>query len=312
MARLIECPECDKGGFTAAQFKAHVCEWKKKTEADALLKKELAREMKKRKPDPTEPTVVARNAADVEVGRKLQAQYRAAVAGMMAVLKFGAMYHAIRVEFIARAERDGRNARTDPGLKGWLAEYAPEVNERTARRFAELADAVRQLANVPAKVDMCQLLSASAGALTDRMQKARQRIEALVEGKSQRQLLLMIGDDEGSGSGTRSPARKGGDNEFQKWLSATAPSLAGTRLADCPEAVQAAWREQLEKGHLSAEQLADLNAAQAREEWNETCAFLRTQGLGKNRTWPLLTQAEIKAVAELLGTLKAEMDGASR
>lgn len=236
------------------------------------------------------------------MAQQLVAQYRAAVGGMIEVVKFGAMMLALRAELRKRAEHgEIQLNEKGGGVDGWLREHAPEVSRPTALRFMSLAEAVRELAKLGPGVDLVHLLTASASSLQGALAKKRTAIENLIEGKSQRQLLMMIADDD-------QPAKRtGGDNEFQQFLRAEWPALAGTKLAKCPADVRAAWAAHQKAQQLPPDQLLKLETDQIRARWEETAEFLAKCGQGRGATWPRLGAREIKALADLLGAVAAEM-----
>ena len=245
--------------------------------------------------------------ADRQAGEQLTAQYRRAVEGMREVITFGAMMLGVRDQLAKRLEESGGNASDKgTGLKAWLAEFAPEVPLQTARRFMDLADTVRQLVKLTNVADMVSILTASASTLQASAAKKRAKIEKLIEGRSQRQLLLMIGD-----GANQPPAKRGGDNEFQLWLRQHHPELAGTKLPKCPEDVQMQWVEFLHGKKLGPAELAEAERASARAEWTKIADFVRRNGTGQGRTWAKLNRSEIEALAELFGTLADLMNNAA-
>lgn len=241
-----------------------------------------------------------RATADEQAGARLSAQYRKAMEGMKEIVTFGAMMLAVRDELAKRLTATEGRGQFDAGtgMKAWLKEYSPDVNERTARRFMDLADTVRQLVRLSPGVDMVSLLTSSASQLQGGLAAKRAAIEKLIEGKSQRQLMLMI--DEGASAG---PARRGGDNEFQLWLRQHHPDLAGTKLPKCPEAVQQEWAAFIQGRQLSPAELAAVEQEQARAKWTEIADYIRRNGTGKQRTWARLKQSEISALADLFDSL---------
>lgn len=246
-------------------------------------------------------------AADVKMAEQLTAQYRAAVGGMIEVVKFGAMMLALRDELRRRVQAGEIEANAKGGgVEGWLREHAAEVSRPTALRFMALAEAVRELAKLGPGVDLVHLLTASASTLQGAMAKKRAAIENLIEGKSQRQLLLMIADD------STPPARTGGDNEFQKFLRENFTDLVGTKLGRCPQNVREAWAQAQQEQQLPPDEVARLETQQIRTRWSEVADFIRKNTFGRSRTFVRLDRSEMEALAEVFegaaqqirGTLK--------
>ena len=256
---------------------------------------------------PAAPEATRDDGRDRSAGAALSAQYRKAMDGMKEIVTFGAMMLAVRDELAKRLAQSGGHGKEEgAGLKAWLKEYSPDVNERTARRFMDLADTVRQLVRLSPGVDMVSLLTSSASQLQGGLAAKRAAIEKLIEGRSQRQLMLMI--DEGASAG---PARRGGDNEFQLWLRQNHPDLAGTKLPKCPEAVQQEWAAFIQGKQLSPAELAQVEQDQARAKWTEIADYIRRNGVGKQRTWARLKQSEISALADLFDSLTVLLKEAS-
>lgn len=257
---------------------------------------------------PAAPEATRDDGRDRSAGAALSAQYRKAMDGMKEIVTFGAMMLAVRDELAKRlTATEGRGQfEAGSGLKGWLSEFAPEIPRQTAMRFMDLAGTVRQLVRLSPGVDMVSLLTSSASQLQGGLAAKRAAIEKLIEGKSQRQLMLMI--DEGASAG---PARRGGDNEFQLWLRQNHPDLAGTKLPKCPEAVQQEWAAFIQGKQLSPAELAQVEQDQARAKWTEIADYIRRNGVGKQRTWARLKQSEISALADLFDSLTVLLKEAS-
>ena len=131
-------------------------------------------------------------ASEAEVAAALNAQYRKANLATYEIVKFGAMVLAI--EEALEGPKDGRKA-AGLGLKGWIAEWCPEVSYKTLMRHKEVAKAIyRQYS----KADPERTIEAFADALqidgnedaTAEELECSEAVKALVFGKSARQLLF--------------------------------------------------------------------------------------------------------------------------
>lgn len=234
-----------------------------------------------------------------QVAAQLTADYRQAVGGLVACVRFGARLAEVRDAIVANALATGDG---DGTLKEFLTEHCPEISIPTAYRFMEMAGATRALCDVGAGTSLVTLLCASASKLAGELKKKRAQIEAtLAEFGSQRQLLLAFRNE------TKKPKRSGGDHEFQAWLKSNFPHAAGTKLRHCDTAIQATWAAHLKQHQLPPDEIAKLETENARKAWAATAEFLRDRGLGRKRTWPRLTPSEIETLAELLGDVATAM-----
>lgn len=252
-----------------------------------------------------DPSVVAeyRGAAEKKMGlnervaAQLTAEYKKAVGGLVAVVRFGAKLGEVR-DNIARAAIDS-GAGGDATLKKFLTEHCPEISIPTAYRFMETADATRALCEVSPDTSLVKLLCASAAKLTGDLKKKRAQIEkALADFGSQRQLLLAFHGDEGDEPAA--PAKTGGDVMLQSWLKKHHPDHAGKKLAQLPKDVRAEWNAHLDK--LAAEKNPDGDSRRrmtAREFWDDVRQMLRND-LATTRHYTRLPDAELKAAQTVL------------
>lgn len=86
--------------------------------------------------------------ANQELGRELTLRYKRAVTAWGAILHFGAMLAQIEAQLTANVAansqpKGGRYVKGS-GLKGFIETYAPEVDERKARRIRDIAQAVAE------------------------------------------------------------------------------------------------------------------------------------------------------------------------
>jgi hypothetical protein len=169
--------------------------------------------------------------ADAQMGAQLTAQYALAVGGIRHVLIFGAMMLQVRDGLIsARGNKPlARGVNSDGGLSSWLTEHAPKVNLSTAYRFMDLAEGLRNEFRLAAKTDLVHLLQAPVETLPAPRQKEREKIDAFVEGKSQRQLLFDFGFD------TRAGKPKGGHIPRPNSVRRTNDQIAHDQFQSCAE-----------------------------------------------------------------------------
>lgn len=135
---------------------------------------------------------------DAELGRQLTAQYHRATGAMVEILAFGAMLGKVRdhLELVRVRTNSGNKGPIRGGessLAAWLKQHAPEISKPTAYRFLTLAEGVRRECQLGVKVDLVELLTTDPTALPKPLQAKRKKVMALVDGKSQRQLLFDFG-----------------------------------------------------------------------------------------------------------------------
>lgn len=154
------------------------------------------------------PVHAAGESEDTVLGRQLTAQWEKVKSNRMDDLLFGAMMLKLRerIRGSARGTAQGNEARKGTGLKGWLAAHAPSVSESIAHRMMDIAEGVVDALKL-GKVDLEMLLSAQVENLDARLAKKRAEIEKVIDGKSQRQLLLDFG---------KAPSKSKGGNQHAK------------------------------------------------------------------------------------------------
>ncbi len=168
---------------------------------------------------------------DSLMGRQLTVQWERVKASRKEDLIFGAMMVKLR-ERISSArggDHPGGPRSKGTGVEGWLKKYAPTVSESIAYRLMEIAEGIALEFKLGKKLDLEDLLSAQVEGLSESLLKKRAAIEEVIEGRSQRQLLLQFGG----------PAKMtGGKRESKK-----------TTLT--PEEQQQAWEASAKKDFLS-------------------------------------------------------------
>lgn len=193
------------------------------------------------------PLVLAGESEDATLGRQLTEQWERAIGGTREQIVFGAMMLKLKARIATGSARGATKGSHDPtssgtGLKGWLKTHAPKVGESTAYRLMEIAEGVQDLCKLGKKVDLEELLAGSVEDLPERLAKKREEIEKLIEGKSQRQLLLAFGGGSGKArGGDTSHAKKLSPEEEQAALEAALREDA-TAPFKAFEAMGEAWR----------------------------------------------------------------------
>ena len=277
---LHTCSKCGRGGFTARGLATHRC-WT------------------------TQPAAVIVPAAgaprdDHTLASQLTEQYGRAMAGIIEIVKFGAMMIALRQKMSTCGDSATRGPRArGDGVQAWLKKHCPHIDRGTAYRFMRCAEAAREMASLRAGEDLQLILGAAVDALSGRELKLRKKLEKLLAGKSQRQLLLALtaGDDS-----ARAP---GGDNQLQKWLRDNHPNLAGSSLRDLPELVREQWRAHLAGAKLSPEQELEQRRQMAEQFWARWTRQTEETFLdGKSPLhWANCSQDTLKAAHELTRTM---------
>lgn len=152
------------------------------------------------------------------LGKQLTEQYQKAVGGMREVLIFGAMLMQVREVVSTCGHNSTRGPQTKgDGLKGWLAEYAPNISRSTAYRFLGIAEVIQReytmlVGSRVAKVyTLSDLVTAPAADLPDFAQKKQLELFDYVAGTSQRSWLDRYRDncgdwDQKGGARTKKPS----------------------------------------------------------------------------------------------------------
>ncbi|HMP73857.1 MAG TPA: hypothetical protein PKE55_11405 [Kiritimatiellia bacterium] len=128
-----------------------------------------------------------------DIASQLEAQYRKALAGAYEQLKFGAMILQVRDAIWAAKRKDNLPTR-GPGSGGgslpeWLSENCTSISQATAYRWMQLAEAVKESMQIGVKTDLVAMLEANPGDLPPKYRKLRDKIEAMVDGRSATQII---------------------------------------------------------------------------------------------------------------------------
>jgi hypothetical protein len=152
-----------------------------------------------------EPSVHSVPSEDQLRGQQLTQQWELACAGMIEIIKFGAMMLQLRQFLIPRAESkhtgSGRYAKGE-GMKAWLEEFAPSISRTTAERYMALAESLQDHFRLGKRVDLALLLSSPDEELGQKLAEKKSALLDFVYGKSQRQLLFELSEGHrGGGAG---------------------------------------------------------------------------------------------------------------
>jgi hypothetical protein len=236
---------------------------------------------------------------DRALAKQLSEQYQCAVGGLWEVVKFGAMMLHLRDAILStRGQvRTGGAASKDTGIDGWLKQHCPEIKHATAYRFMAVAAAVREEINLGGKADLLQLLESNPGALEPKLLKKYQAVQHLIEGSSQRQLLLQFGDAH------KPPPDTGGANWLQKFLREHFPDEVGKRAKDLSPKAAAAWKahlDEIDKKRPTKEELAD-------EYWEDIENMIHND-LSVHKRYTYLSLARLQVLSKNLLDAKRTVD----
>lgn len=151
---------------------------------------------------------------DKLMGEQLTAEFHEAVNGMTRVIRVGAMVMMLRARVLSNLDKTaatrGPTAK-GKGLDSWLEKYAPKINRATAYRFEDVAKAVAQRYELPARVakqlTFAQLVTTDPKDLDAAARKAQAELNGFVAGTSQRSWLDQF-KEEGERGGDTSGKRK--------------------------------------------------------------------------------------------------------
>lgn len=187
--QLHDCPKCGRKNFTAGGLRAHACR--------PLTLETLA----------VLPPVAG--SEDAVMGRQLTEQWERVKASRREDLIFGAMMLKVRERCECVSARGHTPFSKGDGVKGWLDEHAPTVSRSVAYRLMEIAEGVKEDFALK-KIDLEALLTAQVEGLDSKLAAKRAKIEEVIEGKSQRQLLLEFGSGEAKDRGGHREKKESG------------------------------------------------------------------------------------------------------
>lgn len=249
-----------------------------------------------------EITIAPEQSDQALMARQLSEQYQRAVGGLWEVVKFGAMMMHLRAALVGVAgpgnSGSGRYA-SGSGIEAWIKTNCPEISRPTAYRFLAIAEGLREEVKLGVKVDLLHLLTADHADLEPKLLKKRADIQDLLEGRSQRQLLLMFAEPKIGGNG--------GANLLNQWLQQHYPDLVGKSIGHLPQPVQKAWNEYCEARRQ--ERYGDKTKAEynAQRWWDEILAELNMERATDKR-YQALPIATLKRISTTLLDLKRIID----
>lgn len=151
------------------------------------------------------------------MGEQLEEQYPRALGATREVLKFGAMLLHVREVILpecSQRENIQNKGKTSKGqgLLGWLTKYAPEVNYKTACRFMDVAEAIRNSFALPARaakqLTFSDLVTTPTDELDEQFRALQEKIFAFVEGTSQKSWLDQFRESQSRGGDTSAHRKK--------------------------------------------------------------------------------------------------------
>jgi len=206
------------------------------------------------------------------MGDQLAAQYDRATGGMREVLKFGCMMLMLESYLVQRGQGSGNGVKGD-GVKAWLEEHAQGVQRSTAYRFKDVAKAVAQNYQLPARVMKAltfeQLVTAETKELNAPAQKAQAEVFEYVAGTSQKSWLDQF----------KPAASRGGDTS-KKQKKLTAEQEHAQFLTECKEEFERVLMA-LDRLHAKERWQAKSITPAMREAAAELCADFAKQ----TRAW---------------------------
>lgn len=130
---------------------------------------------------------------DVQLACQLVDQYKKAISGTREVLIFGAMFMQLSSSLELQTARPNQHTPRHETLKGWMEEFCPSINYRTALGFYALARGLREALEIPITTNIHHLLTAPANQLSKKEAKFLGQIDDAIDGKSARQLEFDFG-----------------------------------------------------------------------------------------------------------------------
>lgn len=247
---------------------------------------------------------------DALLGVQLEMQWERVVGGQREQLIFGAMMLKLRTNLSARGQvsKGGRGHKGE-GLEGWLDKHAPKVARSTAYRLMEIAEGIGAEFRLGKKADLEALLAAQVEDLPEKLAKKRAEIESMIEGKSQRQLLLEFG--KGADGRSKNPGGfRPNSQTLRWWLAAEYPDQPELQdievFTHLPEDVQKRFKAEGDRyaERLTREQRAELEHADDARAWSEQIVPAVTMGIDK-QFYLLATDAQLRELLAALDDLRA-------
>ncbi len=201
----------------------------------------------------------------------------------------------------------------------WVEANCPDVSYRSIRAYMQLTRGVFEEAGIQigSALPICrsgEILLLPDAEVSQEAKAIRDKVFDLVDGKSQRELLIRFRDPNGKRGGFR-PDEKA----VQKWLKKHHPDLAGTKFADLPKDIQKEFRADYERSKLTAKERAELEIQEAEEAVAQLIGDIElvvlkgdTMGLVSDETRKALLQKGEAMNAHLREIIKAAKGGKSK
>jgi hypothetical protein len=238
--------------------------------------------------DAMPPAYVAGEGEDAIMGRQLTEQWERVKASRKEDLILGAMVVKVRERVLSARGRPKRGpGSTEGSLSQWLEKFAPTVSRSIAYRLMEIADGIAESFKL-GRMDLEQLLCAQVDGLDEKLAKKRLQIEEVIEGKSQRQLLLDFG---------REAKPKGGDKHPR--CTACAKPLRDHSATHCPHCQHPTGVTEL---------TPEAKMDELRERVRVWAGELISDSRIAHKLWRLLPDHEAKALAAHLDQFRRDLD----
>ncbi|MDR1283827.1 MAG: hypothetical protein LBK99_23870 [Opitutaceae bacterium] len=135
-----------------------------------------------------------------QIGAQLTALYRQAQDAEVAIIRFGAAFWLVE-NMLATEDTEKKSGtraglsvkRGYVGLATWLREFAPDISERTARRYRDLAEALSEKFHLGNPEVTMRLFDADLQSLPEADQKKREKVRDFVSGQSVRAMQMELG-----------------------------------------------------------------------------------------------------------------------
>ncbi len=261
---------------------------------------------------PAGTLAVADDDQDEVMGLQLTLQWERVVGGQREQLIFGAMMTRLKAHIATGSARGASKASHDPtkqgtGLKGWLTRHAPKVSESTAYRLMEIAEGIAADFHLK-RVSLEDLLAASVETLGETLAKKRAAIELMIDGKSQRQLLLEYGRAADGRSKNPGGFRPNGQT-LRWWLAQEYPDRPELQeidiFSELPPEIQKRFKAEGDRylERLTNDQRAALENADDARAWNEQIGPAITLGIDR-QFFVLAEDAQLEALRTALEDLR--------
>jgi hypothetical protein len=248
---------------------------------------------------------------DPLMGAQLTTQWELVKSGTKHQLIFGAMMLRLRerCDGACAVAHLGNEARKGTGLKTWLAQHAPTVSERSAYRMMQVAEGIRDDLRLGKTTDLEALLVAQREDLPAKLAEKRVKIDEVIDGKSQRQLLLEFGRG-ADGRTTNSAGFRPNALLLRAWLEEQYPDrpelLESDIFAGLPEEIQRRFKAEGRRyeERLTNDQREEMQQSADARAWNAQIESALTIGIDREY-YLRATDDQLRALHDALNDLRA-------